>query len=416
MISTEFDKKLAEQRAKAVLKYLIQRGILANRLTSSGFSSDEEGVLVETLELHLIGGFMEDTYSPCMQDELVVREYTTMKIDTITEDHYSYTDSLTKDFVVSVDTIMFEDTMVILERILRIDTLFQLVDKSKLTDDQILDLIIDEKADFKLADNLEDFSLQIEEMRKEEFSDMKDLIGQVFLLPDIYFDFDRDILRAKSKKILQKLYLFLDENPELLVEISGHTDSKGNDNYNLTLSQKRSKVVVKYLIQRGIHQRRLVAKGYGETNPLALNMNPDGTDNEKGRQLNRRTELRIIGINKSKIYSDVLIDFSDLTYVDNLITDYSVNTISNLVFRVQIGVFTQPADHVDFSFLKIRKIQREPLGNGTIRFTAGALSTLEAAESLRKEIIEAGVIDAYIVAYYKGRLIKIDELDKLLSE
>jgi outer membrane protein OmpA-like peptidoglycan-associated protein len=63
----------------------------------------------------------------------------------------------------------------------------------------------------------------------------------------------------------------------------------------MKLSQKRSESVVNHLISRGISAERLVAKGYGMSSPIAPNSNPDGSDNPAGRQLNRRTEIKIIG-------------------------------------------------------------------------------------------------------------------------
>ena len=68
-----------------------------------------------------------------------------------------------------------------------------------------------------------------------------------------------------------------------------------HSNYNIKLSQRRSESVVRYLIEKGIDQDRLIAKGYGESQPIAPNKNPDGSDNPEGRQLNRRTEFKIVG-------------------------------------------------------------------------------------------------------------------------
>ncbi|RMG83714.1 MAG: OmpA family protein, partial [Bacteroidetes bacterium] len=101
------------------------------------------------------------------------------------------------------------------------------------------------------------------------------------------------------------LYKILVENPKIIVEISSHTDSKGDDEYNMKLSQRRAESVVNYLIKKGIEKERLHAKGYGETKPIAPNVNPDGSDNPEGRAKNRRTEFKIIGILPTK-YSDVL--------------------------------------------------------------------------------------------------------------
>ena len=80
----------------------------------------------------------------------------------------------------------------------------------------------------------------------------------------------------------------LKDNPTVKIEISGHTDNVGKPSDNLTLSNNRAKSVVNYLITKGISAQRLVAKGYGETKPVADNKT------EEGRAKNRRTELKVI--------------------------------------------------------------------------------------------------------------------------
>jgi outer membrane protein OmpA-like peptidoglycan-associated protein len=81
-------------------------------------------------------------------------------------------------------------------------------------------------------------------------------------------------------------------NKDLVVEIDGYTDSTGSDPYNLTLSEKRALSVVKYLQTRGIPQDRLKFKGFGNSSPVGDNVTSEG------RQLNRRTEARIIASKK----------------------------------------------------------------------------------------------------------------------
>jgi peptidoglycan-associated lipoprotein len=115
-----------------------------------------------------------------------------------------------------------------------------------------------------------------------------------FVLENIYYDFDQDNIRADAARELNKLVTLLEDNPDLKIELSSHTDSVGTVEYNHDLSQRRAESAVKYLIESGISPERLVAKGYGELRPIARNTNPDGTDNEKGRQRNRRTEFEIL--------------------------------------------------------------------------------------------------------------------------
>lgn len=119
--------------------------------------------------------------------------------------------------------------------------------------------------------------------------------GKRLILRNIYFDYNLATLRSKSKYELNKLFEFLKSNPSVRIEVAGHTDSNGNDDYNLRLSRERAQAVVDYLVRNGISQTRLKAVGYGETRPIARNENPDLTDNPIGRQLNRRIEIKLLG-------------------------------------------------------------------------------------------------------------------------
>ncbi len=114
--------------------------------------------------------------------------------------------------------------------------------------------------------------------------------GQKIILKNVFFEFDSDSLQNESVIELNKVVEFLDANPEIKVEISGHTDSIGSATYNQDLSERRAGSVVKYLQSQGISHDRLTFKGYGATQPIAPN------DTEEGRALNRRTELKITGL------------------------------------------------------------------------------------------------------------------------
>ena len=121
---------------------------------------------------------------------------------------------------------------------------------------------------------------------------------------NIYYDFDKYRLSDSARQVVDSMVLPLfDLFPNGIVEIGSHTDNKGSDEYNIDLSQKRSESVVSYLVSKGISPDRLVAKGYGMRIPIAPNTNSDGTDNPEGRQLNRRTEFKIVG-EVSKFYKD----------------------------------------------------------------------------------------------------------------
>jgi outer membrane protein OmpA-like peptidoglycan-associated protein len=113
-------------------------------------------------------------------------------------------------------------------------------------------------------------------------------VGLTVRLKNIYFDFDKTTLKNESFVELDKVVEFLKQNSSVEVEISGHTDNKGSDEYNETLSQGRSEEVVNYIIGQGIDSFRLAAHGYGESKPI------DTNDAEEGRANNRRVEFTVM--------------------------------------------------------------------------------------------------------------------------
>lgn len=113
------------------------------------------------------------------------------------------------------------------------------------------------------------------------------LKGSVSVLKNIFFDVDKYDLKEKSITELEKIVRFLTENPQIQVEISGHTDNTGNADYNQKLSELRAKSVYTYLVNKGIDLQRLSSKGYGAAKPITSN------DSEEGRQQNRRIEFTI---------------------------------------------------------------------------------------------------------------------------
>jgi len=124
-------------------------------------------------------------------------------------------------------------------------------------------------------------------------------------IPNINYQTDKWELLPESKKVLDTtLFKLMVENPELIIEIQSHTDSKGSESYNLKLSQKRSESVVKYLISKGLNPERLRAKGFGESMPVEPNNKPDGSDNPLGRAKNRRTDFKIVGVIDSELIND----------------------------------------------------------------------------------------------------------------
>ncbi len=122
----------------------------------------------------------------------------------------------------------------------------------------------------------------------------------------VEYDFNKYTLRPKSMEILDKIIAILKVNDNLKIELSSHTDARGNDAYNLKLSQGRAQSCVDYMISKGIAKDKIVATGYGETKPVIpeaeINkMVPKSDEFEAAHQKNRRTAFRVIGESKINI-------------------------------------------------------------------------------------------------------------------
>ncbi|SKC74996.1 OmpA family protein [Ohtaekwangia koreensis] len=143
-------------------------------------------------------------------------------------------------------------------------------------------------------------------------------LNKIFVLDNIYYNYNKSDIRPDAAKELDKLVQLLVDNPEIKIELGSHTDSVDTDDYNQRLSQRRAESAVAYIVQHGIAPDRLVAKGYGESKPIARNTNPDGTDNPVGRQKNRRTEFKILEVSsRTKPIQDEEVDEEDKYFRDN---------------------------------------------------------------------------------------------------
>jgi outer membrane protein OmpA-like peptidoglycan-associated protein/tetratricopeptide (TPR) repeat protein len=119
--------------------------------------------------------------------------------------------------------------------------------------------------------------------------------GTIVRLDNIYYDYNKAAIRPDAALELNKLVRILKDFPTMKIELGSHSDSRGGDSYNLSLSEKRAKSAVEYLISQGIDAGRMVPKGYGETK--LLNKCDDGTTcTDEEHSYNRRTEFKILDI------------------------------------------------------------------------------------------------------------------------
>ena len=141
-------------------------------------------------------------------------------------------------------------------------------------------------------------------------------ISAPVLIENIFYDFDKATLRPESQTALDELVKMLNENPNITIELSAHTDYKGSEQYNERLSQRRAESVVSYLINHGIAADRLTPKGYGKSKPKTIKRKvasrypflkegdvlteefvtalKDEEQQEQCNQLNRRTEFIVL--------------------------------------------------------------------------------------------------------------------------
>ena len=114
------------------------------------------------------------------------------------------------------------------------------------------------------------------------------IVNKSIVLDNIYYDLDKADIREDAAIELDKLVVILEDNPNISIELSSHTDDRSSVEYNQDLSQRRAESAVSYILSKGIDRSRISAKGYGESQLLILN-----AKTEDEHQINRRTEFKV---------------------------------------------------------------------------------------------------------------------------
>lgn len=127
---------------------------------------------------------------------------------------------------------------------------------------------------------------------KSKDLETRDFSGELKII--LNYDFDDTKFIEKHSGSLDSLAALLTKYQKLSIFIGAHTDSKGSDDYNLALSKRRYKSIMDYMNKKGISRKRMSGEGFGETEPVVPNENPDGSDNPENRWLNRRAEITIL--------------------------------------------------------------------------------------------------------------------------
>lgn len=129
--------------------------------------------------------------------------------------------------------------------------------------------------------------IYLERGRSAKFNDQTLTVGQSITLDNILFDQGKADIKPESKATLDKLVAFLITNRTAEIELSGHTSSEGERNYNKSLSYQRVKACKEYIVSKGVGEDRIIAIGFGPDRPVAPN------NSEANRAKNRRVEMRL---------------------------------------------------------------------------------------------------------------------------
>ncbi len=246
-------------------------------------------------------------------------------------------------------------------------------------------------------------------------------IEKPIVIPNIYFDVAKWDLRPDAMKNLNQLLEVLKDNPNIVIELSAHTDMVGNDRANMTLSQNRAGAVVDYLIEKGVYWDRLEAKGYGETRPREINEKDvreydflkvgdvlnerfvnrlRGEQKEIAMQLNRRIEFKVLRTNyKPGPNSRVNPNQKALAAEEGAknIGKTQLRALSSVkgkFYTLQLGVYKNVPAFID----RFKVIFTEKMDNGAVRYCTGIYDTQEAANAAALKLKNQG-IDCLVKEY-----------------
>ncbi|WMX12171.1 MULTISPECIES: OmpA family protein [unclassified Aureispira] len=155
--------------------------------------------------------------------------------------------------------------------------------------------VVPRDKDYKIFANREGYIADTRVVAQKDLG----MVQKMYLTPppvfyNVYFSFNKSNIRQGAADTLDMVLATLKDNPEMIVEVRGHTDALGSDQYNISLSDRRSNATIAYLVKKGIDKNRLQPKALGEQQPAADNTKTDGSDNPEGRALNRRVEFKIV--------------------------------------------------------------------------------------------------------------------------
>lgn len=219
------------------------------------------------------------------------------------------------------------------------------------------------------------------------------------VLNNIYYDLGKATLRAESMAELDKVVSMMRETPNIQIEMSAHTDARGDDRSNMKLSQARAKSCVDYLVQQGIDKRRLIAKGYGETRLVIPNAR-----SEEEHQKNRRTTLSVIKVIENK----------NAGYSANDKFEFMVQIISSPSALSKDVYFEKLMRHMPSVKIEIKEEKKD--GKTVMIYHAGIFEDLKKAVKLKEKIKALGYVECVVLPYKNKSRISVTEALELLEK
>lgn len=206
--------------------------------------------------------------------------------------------------------------------------------------------------------------------------------GEYYSIKSILFDDNSSSLNSNAKIEVERIATLMQANPDLKLEVEGNTDDLGTEDYNQRLSVMRAREVINYLTRKGIAESRFVAKGLGKTNFIAINQNPDGSDNPEGRALNRRVDMKVLNPTNANVVVEGIYVPDELKYRDQL------------TYTVWITESDKPLSPSKFKDLNNVWIFE---ADGKYMYTVGLFKHEANAVQMVGNVVDAGFNDARVI-------------------
>jgi outer membrane protein OmpA-like peptidoglycan-associated protein/tetratricopeptide (TPR) repeat protein len=240
-------------------------------------------------------------------------------------------------------------------------------------------------------------------------------------IDNVYFDYNSILLDEPDQQVLSKVKELFTLYPLLNVHVNAHADTRGSANYNLGLTNKRARTIKRYLVKQGIPGRHISTKAHGKNMPIVICETKECT--ELQHQRNRRAEFELSANRKART-NTVLQQQPDILNApdrspkiagyDYVLARYGNIQMQGLVFKICIGAY-RLNPNVKFPELNDLGSVTQHLKGSINFYFLQSYPTLNAAEVVRKKLIERGFQDAYITYFYKQKLISFKQFTYLIQ-